>query len=117
MISSFFGFNSDGSIPFSIISIYATFVYAVGRFVRLFFDKISMRVIYEEMPDSENLFELCEGIYIYQSQRSLEKENSLYDLLIRIYRSPETLIRMTGTGTVYKVKKNRKKEKKEIETV
>ncbi len=106
VISSFFGFNSDGSIPFSIISIYATFVYAVGRFVRLFFDKISTRVIYEEMPDPDNLFELCEGIYIYRNQRRLQKENSLYDLLIRIYRSPETLIRITGTNVKYKAKES-----------
>lgn len=102
VISSFFGFNSDGSIPFSIIGIYATFVYAVGKFARLFFDKISMRVIYEEMPEPDKLFELCEGIYIYRNQRMLEKENSLYDLLIRIYRSPETLIKITGSKVKYK---------------
>lgn len=34
----------------SIIGIYATFVLAVGRFIRLTYDKISMRMIYEEMP-------------------------------------------------------------------
>lgn len=63
-----------------------------------------MRVIYEEMPEPDNLFELCEGIYIYRNQRRLDKENSLYDLLIRIYRSPETLIRITGTNTKYKMR-------------
>ena len=101
VISSFFGFNSDGSMPLSIIGIYATLVYTVGKFVRIFFDKISQRVIYEEMPEPNELFELCEGIYIYRNQRKLKEENYLYDLLIRIYRSPEPLIKITGTKVKY----------------
>lgn len=101
VVSSFFGFNSDGSMPLSIIGIYATLVLAVGRFVRVFFDRLSQRVIYEEMPEPNDLYELCEGIYIYRNQRNLEKENILYDLLIRILRSPETLINITGFKTKY----------------
>jgi hypothetical protein len=88
-------------MPLSIIGLYATLVLAVGRFVRLFFDRLSQRVIYEEMPEPNDLFELCEGIYIYRNQRNLEKENILYDLLIRIFRSPETLINITGFKTKY----------------
>ena len=45
----------------SIIGIYATFVLAVGRFIRLTYDKISMRVIYEEMPNVGELFDLCQS--------------------------------------------------------
>jgi hypothetical protein len=101
VVSSFFGFGSDGGMPLSIIGLYATLVLAVGRFVRIFFDKISQRVIYEEMPEPNDLFELCEGVYIYRNQRNLSKENNLYDLLIRIYRSPETLIKITGVKTKY----------------
>ena len=95
VISSFFGFNSDGGIPLSIVGIYATLVWTVGKFIRIFFDKISQRVIYEEMPEPSELFELCEGIYIYRNPRNLVEENKLYDLLIRILRSPETLIKLT----------------------
>jgi hypothetical protein len=58
-------------------------------------------VIYEELPDPGVLFELCEGVYIYRSLGDLVKENKLYDLLIRIYRSPETLIKITGVNTKY----------------
>ena len=97
VISSFFGFNSDGGMPLSIIGIYATLVYTVGKFIRIFFDKISQRVIYEEMPEPNDLFELCEGIYIYRNQRNLIDQRRLYYLLIRIYRSPETLIKITRT--------------------
>ena len=78
------------------MGIYATLVWTVGKFIRIFFDKISQRVIYEEMPEPNELFELCEGIYIYRNQRNLVEENQLYDLLIRILRSPETLIKLTN---------------------
>jgi hypothetical protein len=88
-------------MPLSIIGLYATLVLAVGRFVRIFFDRLSQRVIYEEMPEPNDIFELCEGIYIYRNQRNLEKENLLYDLLIRIFRSPETLLNITGFKTKY----------------
>jgi hypothetical protein len=58
------------------------------------------------MPEPEPLFELCEGIYIYRNQRQIERENYLYDLLIRIYRSPETLIKITGAKVKYKKNKD-----------
>ena len=43
---------------------------------------------------TEQLFEICEGIYIAQLEGDLVKEKKFYDLLIRIYRSPETLIKI-----------------------
>ena len=53
-------------------------------------------MIYEEMDaeTTEQLFEICEGIYIAQLEGDLVKEKKFYDLLIRIYRSPETLIKI-----------------------
>lgn len=112
VISSFFGFNSDGGMPLSIIGIYATLVYTVGKFIRIFFDKISQRVIYEEMPEPNDLFELCEGIYIYRNQRNLIEEHRLYELLIRIYRSPETLIKITLEHFKDNHNENKNKEEK-----
>lgn len=61
-------------------------------------------MIYEEMPDTEQLFEICEGIFIAQLEGDLVKEKRLYDLLIRMYRSPETLIKITGAKLKYKKK-------------
>lgn len=43
----------------SIISIYATFVLTIGRFLRFAYDKISTRVMFEEMPETYELFDLC----------------------------------------------------------
>ena len=53
------------------------------------------------MPETNKLMELCEGVYIYRNHKNLKKENELYDLLIRIYRSPEALIKITGTKVKY----------------
>ena len=48
----------------SVIGFYVTIVYAVGRFLRIIFDRYSERVIYEELPNTEKLLEICEGIFI-----------------------------------------------------
>lgn len=88
-------------ISMSVIGIYVTIVYAVGRFLRIIFDRYSERVIYEELPQTEKLMEICEGIFIAQLEGDMVKEKRLYDLLIIIYRSPELLIKMTGTKQEY----------------
>ena len=77
------------------MGLYATIVVAIGRFLRLIFDRISQRVIYEEMNHIEQLFEICEGIFIAQLEGDLVREKKLYELLIRIYRSPEILMKIT----------------------
>jgi len=51
-------------VQLSVIGLYATIVIAVGRFIRIIFDRIGQRLIFEELPSTKNLYELCEGIYI-----------------------------------------------------
>ena len=60
VIGSLFG----SALQLSVVGLYATIVIAIGRFLRLIFDRMSQRMIYEEMPDTEKLFEICEGIFI-----------------------------------------------------
>lgn len=60
VIGSFFG-NSQN---LSVVGLYATIVIAVGGFIRLIFDRTSQRVIYEEIPNPDKLYEICEGIFI-----------------------------------------------------
>ena len=45
----------------SLVGIYITVVLTIGRFLRLYFDKVSMRCIWEEMPKTQDLFDLCES--------------------------------------------------------
>lgn len=53
-----------GAMTMSVIGVYVTIVYAVGRFLRIIFDRYSQRILYEELPNTEKLFEICEGIFI-----------------------------------------------------
>jgi hypothetical protein len=46
------------------------------------------------------------GIYIARVDGNLKKEEIFYELLIRIYRSPEILFKMTGTS-VYDLRDGR----------
>ena len=75
----------------------------IGRILRLTYDKISTRVIYEEMPETHELFDLCQSIYIARVDGNFRKEEIFYELLIRIYRSPEILFKMTGSSIYDKV--------------
>jgi len=56
----------SGGSSLSVVGAYVTIVYAVGSFLRIFFDRYSEKVIYEELPYPEKLFEICEGIFIAQ---------------------------------------------------
>lgn len=85
-----------GTIPLSVIGVYVTIVYAVGRFLRIIFDRFSQRIMYEELPNVDKLVDICEGIFIAQLENDMVTEKRLYDLLIMVYRSPELMIRMTG---------------------
>ena len=60
VIGAFFG----NALQMSVVGLYATIVIAIGRFIRIVFDKISQRVMYEELPNTKQLFEICEGIFI-----------------------------------------------------
>lgn len=57
--------------------------------------------MYEQLPNTKNLYELCEGISISQQQGDLVKEKQLFDLLVLLYRSPDALLKVTGTDVQY----------------
>ena len=86
----------SSAVTVSVVGVYVTVVYAVGRFLRLIFDRYSQRILYEELPETEKLFDICEGIFIAQLKCDMVTEKRLYDLLIMVYRSPDLMIRMTG---------------------
>jgi len=79
----------------SVHSLYVGVVLTIGNFLRLIFKDSSKRVIYEEVPDTDLLLDLCDGIYIARIQGDLDTEYKLYYELIRVYRSPELLARVS----------------------
>jgi hypothetical protein len=79
----------------SVVAIYLTVVLTIGNVIRRLFVDTSKRIIYEEMPETELLLDLCNGIYIARIQGNLKAEWDLYHELLRIYRSPEMLLDVT----------------------
>src|SRR5690606_28930319 len=88
-----FTFDSDSSASwFSVVGIYATVVYAVGRLLRAACQYVSTRAIYEETPNPEILMDLCDGIFasrLQEGPEALLREYTLYMELMRVLRQPE----------------------------
>jgi hypothetical protein len=89
--------STGGSLlSIGIVTVYITIVYAIGRFLRLVFDKESLRVIYLEIPRPDDLVDLATGAATARHYKDLPMEFRLYNCLIKIMRSPETLIALGG---------------------
>jgi hypothetical protein len=104
-------YATDGTggalLSIGIVTVYITIVYAIGRFLRLVFDKESLRVIYLEIPRPDDLVDLATGAAIARHYKDLPMEFKLYNCLIKIMRSPETLIALGGADlTGYGARRN-----------
>jgi hypothetical protein len=87
---------SGALLSIGIVTVYITIVYAIGRFLRLVFDKESLRVIYLEIPRPDDFLDLATGASIARHYKDLPMEFRLYHCLIKVMRSPETLIALGG---------------------
>ena len=54
------------------------------------------RIMYDELPDVRDLTDLCEGMYIARKQKDLEQETLLHETILRLYRSPQVMLQVTG---------------------
>ena len=88
-------FPELGGTSYSIIGLYVTVVFAIGRFVRLSFSGQLERVIYEQLHEVDLLVDYCEVVYIARYSVQYELEEELYRKLVKIFRTPELLIRLT----------------------
>lgn len=69
-----------------------------SKFLRLFTNKISYRIPYEDHDQCEVLLALVGAIYVAREREALTTEEDLWRLLKTIYRSPESLIEWTAPG-------------------
>ena len=61
-------------------------------------------VVYREMPNTRELLALCEGIYLMRMEArltALKDEVRLFENLIKVFRAPSILLRMTGRDGVH----------------
>ena len=67
----------------------------VGQFLRSSVSGLQAKIMYVDLPDPINLITMCEDIFTAREDLDLHLERELYNELIEIYRSPETIIEMT----------------------
>lgn len=67
----------------------------MSRIIRGFFDDVSYKVIYTQMPNVDKVLQLCLDIYLVRESKEFALEEDLYAKLLFLYRSPETLIKWT----------------------
>jgi piezo-type mechanosensitive ion channel component 1/2 len=78
-----------------IHSIDVTIVLAVGRFLRMSVSDMQYNIIFEDLPEPMDLITVCEDIFMAREDHDMRLERDLYNELIQLYRSPETLIAVT----------------------
>ena len=92
------GGNSLGSVlSGGLLAFYALTVYAIGRSIRSVLGGTRYRLMVDEMPDTRDLLDLCEGVYIARREKRLLRETELTEIVLRLFRSSETLLQLTGT--------------------
>ena len=98
------GLSDLGIGAYGITAVYIFVLFTIGSFVKEAMRGALYEIIYTELPDPSDLLELCEGIYIAREENyigHLKDEVRLYETLIRVLRSPETLLRVTGPNVIH----------------
>ena len=84
-------FTSGGVVAFYILV-----VFAIGKAVRSACGGTRYNLAVDEMPDTRDLIDLCEGVHIARREGQLQRETELQETIVRLFRSSETLTRLTG---------------------
>ena len=79
-----------------LLAFYALVVYGFGRLVRDVFGGTRYRIAIDEMPDTRDVVDLLEGVYIARRECDFPQETLLHETVVRLYRSAESLTRLTG---------------------
>ena len=82
----------------NVLTFYISFVLLIGNYVRNFFAGQPEKIMLTEMPYSERIINLCEGIKISRNSYDFEKEEKYYYTLIEFMRSPGFLRKLTESS-------------------
>ena len=102
------GFTNFGdSLGLSSYGVVATYIFILGTvayFFRLVTRGTIAEIIYREMPNTRELINLCEGIYLARMeniQEALQDEVRLFETLIKLFRSPDLLLQLCGSDCIH----------------
>ena len=76
-----------------------TIVLAVGRFLRMAVSDLQYNIVFEDLPEPIDLITMCEDIFMAREDGDMKLERDLFNELIQLYRSPESLIAVTNRKT------------------
>lgn len=79
-----------------VVAFYVLVVFGIGRVVRTILRDTRYRIVVDEMPDTRDLVDLIEGVYMARHEGELVYETELHETIIRMYRSPVSLLQLTG---------------------
>ena len=80
-----------------LLAFYLAVVVGIGRSIRGVLGGTRYRLMMDEMPDTRDLIDLCEGVYLARREGLLLRETQLTEIMFRLYRSSETLLQLTGS--------------------
>jgi hypothetical protein len=99
---------SSTAARYDVLTFYITFILVIGNIMRNMLSSNETKIIFTDMPDTDSLIKLCEGIKISRYGFEFEREEYLYYVLIDYMRSPEILKVMTKSSI--KMLKERKEQ-------
>jgi piezo-type mechanosensitive ion channel component 1/2 len=93
---------------YGVIGLYLSVVLLAGRYTRAIFQYDGAYIMFHEYPNVDELLQLCSGkkstprkiynfadIYLVRELKEWKLEEDLMAKLIYLYRSPETMLRVT----------------------
>jgi len=80
---------------YGVIGLYLSVVLLAGRYTRAIFQYDGAYIMFHEYPNVDELLQLCSDIYLVRELKEWKLEEDLMAKLIYLYRSPETMLRVT----------------------
>ncbi|KAF0710187.1 Aste57867_5638 [Aphanomyces stellatus] len=99
-----YGLTKLGIGTYGLTAVYIFVIFTVGAFFKEMLRGALFKVLYKELPNPNDLLDLVEGVYIARKEEymgHLKDEGRLYETLIRMLRSPETLLKITGSNAIH----------------
>ena len=70
-------------------------ILVVAQFVRMSTTGMMSSIMWQQLPDVDRVWKLCQDIYMAREAHEYRLEEELYAKLTFLYRSPETMIKVT----------------------
>ncbi len=78
-----------------IIGLYLSVVIVIGRVIRVQTTGMTQSIMFNFLPSVDRMWKLVRELYLVREAREFRMEEELFARLMFLYRSPETLIKVT----------------------